>query len=425
MRTRLLFLGSVLVLVGGACTGGGPIEDDAPGSAAVPAVRDVLLVQTHDGSVTIDTSAGALLAATGGVPSLDGTVLFSTEHAAGGTDLQAIDPVTGAVVGTRHLAPTLDVRVVSERGGAVALMEPLEDGVDAWTPVPRADTTIVVADPWSDELRRYRLEGNYEPEAFSIDEGRLFLIQYLPAEAPVAYRVTVLDLGTGRVHSVFGRFKTPPERMPGVRLSQVYDPVRAQLYTLYSNRTSGYGGATYGDVMPGASTTFVHVLNLRDGWAYCAGVPRAMWDGEARDQTMAVSPDGRMLYVVDTAEGLISTMNTGTMRTMRTERMAFGEEQGVLASAAIGGDGTTLYVGSSREPDQIFAVDTAALEISGQLPASGGVGGLGLSPDGARLYALVGDEIAAIDTGSGRAYLSFPISGVEAIVGVQGPASPG
>ncbi len=56
-----------------------------------------------------------------------------------------------------------------------------------------------------------------------------------------------------------GRFKTPPQRMPGVRLGQVFDPVTSQMYTLYSNRpgayadayedtggTNPYGGASYG-----------------------------------------------------------------------------------------------------------------------------------------------------------------------------------
>ena len=145
------------------------------------------------------------------------------------------DAATGDQVSTTTIRGDLDVRVASDSGNAVALMEPLPDGVDPWTPVPRARTTIVVADPTgARDPRTYHLRGNYEPEAFSIEDSRLFLIQYLPAEAPAVYRVTVLDLADGDVYEVHGRFKTAPERMPGIRLRQVFDRTTSQLYTLYS-----------------------------------------------------------------------------------------------------------------------------------------------------------------------------------------------
>ena len=43
---------------------------------------------------------------------------------------------------------------------------------------------------------------------------------------------------------MFGRFKTPPERMPRIRLAQVYEPTSEQLYTLYTNRAAEYSPAT-------------------------------------------------------------------------------------------------------------------------------------------------------------------------------------
>ena len=166
----------------------------------------------------------------------------------------------------------------------------------------------------SDPTRRYRLIGNFEPEAFSVDDSRLFLIQYLPAEAPTSYRVTFLDLGDGTVHPVFGRFKTPPERMPGIRLAQVFDPASEQLYTLYTNRAAEHSHdpgrtSSYGE----REVSFVHVLNLRQGWAYCAGLPRALWGQPARAQAMAPSPDGRSLYIVDSMRGRIAVMDTKTL----------------------------------------------------------------------------------------------------------------
>ena len=58
------------------------------------------------------------------------------------------------------------VGVVSESGREVALVEPLPKGWDPTVPVPRARTTIVVADPnGTRDPVTYDLRGNYEPEA--------------------------------------------------------------------------------------------------------------------------------------------------------------------------------------------------------------------------------------------------------------------
>ena len=87
---------------------------------------------------------------------------------------------------------------------------------------------------------------------------------------------------------MFGRFKTPPERMPGIRLAQVFDPPTEQLYTLYTNRAAEYTQGSWADASYGErEVSFVHVLNLRKGWAYCAGLPRALWGQPARAQALA------------------------------------------------------------------------------------------------------------------------------------------
>jgi len=421
MRTRPMLL--LIALLAGACTGGGADPVAPPASSEGGGVHDVVVLQTDDGSIALDTNAGDALAGDpGAVATFDGSLLFQATADEEVTSIDTIDPLTGDRLATSSIPGELDVRVASVSGELVALMRPFPPGIDAWTPVPRAETTIVVADPATGDLRRYELEGNYEPEAFSEDDRKLFLIEYLPAEAPAVYRVMALTLATGEVRSVFAKFATPPERMPGIRLSQVYDPVKARLYTLYSNEAPAYLDSPYEEQMAG-NVTFVHVLSLRNGWAYCAGVPTRMWGGAARDQAMAVAPDGTELYIVDTAAGLMTVMDTRSLELLRTEPTALGDAEGTRASAAVSTDGTTLFVGSSSDGDAIYRVDTETLAVLGRWDAPGSVGALGLSSDGLRLYAVVDDQIAEIDPSSGAALGSCPAqTGIDAILGVHTPA---
>ncbi len=227
MRAKPYIVAATFVLVLGACTSG-PTSDRTPPAqvaAGSSPAADVLLLDTDAGPVAVSPSTGSILSGeAGAVAGPDGTRLYTTTVDGDRTVLVVRDAATDDQLSTTAVPGDLAVRVASDSGNAVALMAPLPDGVDPWTPVPRARTTIVVADPsGARPARTYHLRGNYEPEAFSVEDSRLFLIQYLPAEAPAVYRVTVLDLADGDVDEVHGRFKTPPERMPGIRLRQVFD----------------------------------------------------------------------------------------------------------------------------------------------------------------------------------------------------------
>ena len=420
MRVRMIGI-TVVLTAAVACTGSADRRDTTEGSAgSLP--EDVLVLRTQAGTVTVGSSSGVVLSA--GQPQLaapDGSRLYATVRSSGSTTLEARDSATGEVLSTTTLRGKLDARAASLTGRAVALMAPLPVGVDTTYALPRARTTIVVADPTGETAaRRYRLTGNFEPEAFSIDDTRLFLIQYLPAEAPTAYRVTFLDLGNGRVRSVFGRFKTPPERMPGIRLAQVFDPGTEQLYTLYTNRAAEYGdgqwaGSSYG----GREVSFVHVLNLRKGWAYCAGLPRALWGHPASAQAMAPSADGRFLYIVDSMRGRIAEMDTRTLEITRSERIDLGPLEQGRTSARMSADGSTLFVGDGGP--SLARIDTETLRMAGRWPLPGAVSGLALSEDGARLYAALGGRVTLVDTDTGDATATLSFGGIESILHVATP----
>jgi DNA-binding beta-propeller fold protein YncE len=422
MRARTIV--TALLMAAVACTAPDDRRDAADGS--VDAVEDVLVLGAEDGTLTVGSSSGVVLSA--GRRQLvapDGSRLYATVRSEGSTTLEARDSATGDVISTTRIRGRLDARVASLTGRAVALMPPLPLGVDTTYALPRARTTIVVADPAGEgAARRYRLIGNFEPEAFSVDDTRLFLIQYLPAEAPTAYRVTFLDLGSGRVRSVFGRFKTPPERMPGIRLAQVFDPATEQLYTLYTNRAAEYAQGSWADDPYGErEVSFVHVLNLRKGWAYCAGLPRALWGQPAAAQALAPSPDGRSLYIVDSMRGRIAEMNTRTLEITRSEPIDLGplEARGTTArtTARISADGSTLFVGDGGS--SLARIDTGTLRMIGRWSLPDDVSGLALSEDGARLYAALGGRVTVVNTDTGDATTTLAFGGVESILYVTTP----
>ncbi|HVF08769.1 MAG TPA: hypothetical protein VNC60_09340 [Actinomycetota bacterium] len=429
---------AVAVLVLAACTSAPP-SADAPAGQDRPAQdiateMPVLLATTEVGDVAIDGASGALLAGgPGTVATPGGDTMYRATAVGGDTVVSSLDPRTGATVTSTRLTGDLELAIASVSGDALALVQPAPgapSGSLPGRPVPRAFTPIVVADPRGQEPpARYRLEGNFEPEAFSIDDERLYLIQYLPAEAPAVYRVTVLDTATGEVRPVTGRFKSPPERMPGVRLGQVYDPQTSQMYTLYSNQPGAYAqgyehaGGTSHDW---PEETFVHVLNLRKGWAYCAGVPKSMWGGTAREQSLAPSPDGRWLYIVDARQGTIAVMNTRTLDVERTARvdLATTGDAGragsmVRTSVAVSRDGDTLFVASGASPGTVTAIDVTDMTIAGRWPSPLPVSGLGLSLDGSGLYVAGDGRIALFDLGTGRTSVTVPTPLIDPIVGVD------
>ena len=401
MRLKLIIVTSAVVFAAVACTGDSSPGSN-PGSAEGSVPPETLLLGTESGPLAIRVPTGSVLfERAGAVASPDGSLVFSASSRGRSTVLETFEGATGEVVSSTRIPGDLDVRVVSSSGRGVALTEPLPEGWDPQTPIPRSHTTIVVADPTgAREPRTYELRGNFEPEAFSTDDQRLFMIQHLPAETPTVYRVTVLDLRLGRVKPVFGPYKTPPERMPGTRLQQVFAPNGDQLYTLYTSTRPGY--APHGAPVPSdASVSFVHVLSLAKGWAHCVGLPRELWNQPASAQAMTASSDGTRLYIVDSVHGMVVVMDTETLEILRTEELDLRATAVTETSAKLSADGGTLYVGTGGSDSVLYAIDTTTLQVAHRWPLSGDLSGLGLSLDGMRLYAALGDHLAVLDPATG------------------------
>jgi len=385
---------AVAALAVAACT-------QAPNDAANrPVPRETLLLSTQAGPLVVQIPSGSVLFdRPGTVASLGGSWLLSATPSAGSTLLETVDGADAEPASDVRLDGTLDVRVVSESGTAVALMDPLPDGWDPEVPLPRSRSSIVVADPTGvGQPRTYDLRGNYEPEAFSTDDRQLFMIQHLPAESPTVYRVTVLDLKRGRVYPVFGPYKAPPERMPGIRLQQIISPNADQLYTLYSSARPGYA-PHHAPVPNDATVSFVHVLSLQEGWAHCVGLPRELWDRPASEQAMATSSNGRLLYIVDATLGLVTVMDTASLE-IRTAPIDLAVPGVRHTSAVVSADGSALFVGTSGELSGVTKIDTDTFEVV-RTWETDDMSGLGLSGDGERLYVAFDDRVEVMDATNG------------------------
>ena len=375
-----------------------------------------MVLGSASGVIALDAADGSIPFSGGGVPAFtDWSTVFTATPGEGTTVLRAIRTDTGQIVSTATLRGDLDVRVASQGGERVALMAPLPAGVSPWTPRPRASTNVVVADPTgSTKTMRFHLQGNFEPEAFSADGDKLFMISYVPPTRPYAYRVVSLDLGEGEVYPVFGRQKQWVDTMTGTRLMQVPAPDGAFLFTLYTNQPPGYArGFDTAQAAAGRPVAFVHTLNLDIGQAVCVGLPRALWGGNPANEALAASPADSRLYVVDSARGVIAVMSSDRLRVIQTARVDFGSPmKGAQTEAAVSHDGTSLYVSTGAA---LMRLDATSLVPTARWNLPEPVSGMGFSDDGTRLYLTVPGEIELVNPSSGHQILTIPAAGVEGI----------
>jgi hypothetical protein len=403
MRARWLVLVVALGAAMAACSQGPPRaaeEQGPPNAAALQSLRqDVVILSSGTGLTVLDPATGAVLLDAEGAPAFADWSEVVTVTRAGSTTILHAQPVaTSESASGEPISGNLTIRVVSGDGRQVALMPPPTSGTSPWTPEPRALTTIVVADPTGErEPIRFRLKGNFDPEAFSTDGRSLFLLRYVPPTAPTAYRVARLDLRTGRVHAVPTSDKSLVETMSGTRLMQIASPDGTGLYTLYTSESAaGYHAA--GDAS-GSAVAFVHTLSLDEGWAHCVGLPRELWGGNPQDEALAISPGGGLLYVVDVARGVVAVMDTQRLRTDRMTEVDFGPVGDGTTHAAVSPDGRTLIVANGT---RVVALDTETLVPERSWTTASSVTGLGFSVDGLRLYAAGLDGIEVLDPSSGH-----------------------
>ena len=277
---------------------------------------------------------------------------------------------------------------------------PLEDG---WAPevVSPDGTACALRRPGSllvargENRKRLPVGGNIQADAFTADAIGLFVLEWLPVEAPDHYRVRLMDLETGALSPLLTRNKAPvpagaEEEMRGEGRQAVLSPGRTILYTLYTHQP---GHRHTRDLIAGRRSNvhaFVHVLHLEQRWAYCLDLPHPFGEGPPEAHALAVDPTGRRLAVVDVASGSLAYADTTTLTIESVTRVPVGTGTATLAL-----DGTRTFLGAGTTVTLLQDGTNSRWTVPSPLR------GMRLNGTGDLLYAGGTDEIVWLDTASG------------------------
>jgi hypothetical protein len=334
--------------------------------------------------------------------------------------LAVLDGTTGEERSSRTIAGGTEVRAVSVDGLRVALMPASPPGASPYLPAGRERTTISIVDVGTSwEPKTLTLEGNFEPEAFSVDGGALFALEWLPPTRPDRYRVRRIEIANGAVNPVITREKQINlEEMRGEGRQQLLAPNKQTLFTLYTAQPDHVHSRDMLRRANGQSTpmvhAFVHTLGLDVGWTYCIDLPLPFGLGPTAAHTIAVAPDGGSLFVADLSTATVARVDARELKVVKVATLSGqpdpAAEKGT-ASSVVTPDGT-LYLASGSG---VIAVDGATLALKARYPIKGATAGLGLSPDGHRLYVGQAGGVAVLDTADGRQLGTIAASGFDLV----------
>jgi DNA-binding beta-propeller fold protein YncE len=253
-----------------------------------------------------------------------------------------------------------------------------------------------------------------EPDAFTQDGAGLFVLEWLPPQAPDRYRVRLLELASGAMQPLLTRNKVPvpvgaEEEMRGDGRQAVLSPDRQVLYTLYTHQPDHRHTRDLIAGRPGGAHAFVHVLQLTERWAYCLDLPHPFGEGPAEGHAVAISADGHRLAVVDVTSGSLAYADTAALTIERVVPVPAAEDS---ASLALAPDGRRVFVGAGTT---VTVLDRNTDTVIARWPVPDPIRGLALSPDAARVYAGGADEVVWLDATSGTLRGRAAVDGLTAL----------
>lgn len=310
----------------GACTGDAP----RPVIAIYVTTKDGLLVLGQDGRVV--TAPTAVAAA---VPDWSRVVRSAPDGA--GTRITVEDLGLGRVLSTVTIPGMLEPRVISLTGTDIASVTPGGAGIYGLHDPGGRERTAVVVSSSDGERARLDLPGNIEPEVFSPDASRLYVLDFTPPSKPDRYRLGVVDLRTGQMSAV-------TEQTRVSRVQRVYDARRGMLYAMCVD-----------DVDAVAS---VHCLNLVSGWAQRIDLPLPFGQDRPGAHAIALSDSGDRLVAIHSPSASVADIDPDQRVVKRISSFSATRQDG-KPGVAITSSGR-LVVGV----DTKVIVDSPRLEIA-------------------------------------------------------------
>jgi hypothetical protein len=386
-----------LLLLASACgaPAAGPLAaptGTAPGAATV----ERLVIEGELGTDVIEIASGRTVATLpSGVLAPSKDLVDHLSAGSGKTAVTGVDLAGGSVFA---VGLSGDYAFPSAYGSAPSGFSPNGQ----WLVVVSRDATesrFVVIDVARHAIANtITLGSRFTFDAIHNDGSAMYVIEH-PQPGSTAYNVRLYDLRAGSL--------SPDIIFDKATVSQ-YDPTIGLMDgTFHVSVAPTKGDWSFGLYMRPNGSPFVHALNVPGHYATCIVDLAGTWT-PASMFSMALSDDGRSLYVVDPSGGTVSVLDALTQKVARTATFATrGAGDPHAASAVISRDGSRLYASASRG---IAILQTTDLSLKGWAAADLAVRSLAISSDGARLFALTGDAVQVVDAASGRVLSQIAIS---------------
>jgi hypothetical protein len=301
---------------------------------------------------------------------------------------------------------------LSADGSTVVLVEDIPDGATTrgWSRFAIVERSLAA------EPRIVEFPGIFDFDTLSPDGSILYLAEHVPGALAGRYQVRAVDTATGRMRdAIIVDKRNVDEEMAGYPLDQEARPDGVVL-TLYR----------------GPEYPFIHALQSAEAWAVCIDLPkRGMDDGAATgDWGVVATPDGRSNLAINATLGLLVDVHPTDLTIRRTVAFEPSARRGItlakfghLDAGPVGRrvvaapDGSAVFAAGARG---IVRIDTADLTVTARSLEGTRVDAIGITPDGATIYALVrdGGRIAQIDAATGEVLGWAAGGGYDRMVGV-------
>ena len=258
------------------------------------------------------------------------------------------------------------------------------------------------------------LPGALVYDAISPDGRILYVAAHLDGAPAGGYQVRAIDLpgGVMRDAPIVDK-RNLEEAMAGWPIDQLRSPGGLVL-TLYG----------------GPDHPFIHALNTAEAWAVCIDLPAGDDDAAQRDWGLAASPDWRTVFAVNASRGIAVDIDASELVARRIVQLKTAANGSVIDLAKFGhidggpvgervvasADGSAVFAAG---PDGIVGLAAPELTVAGRFLDGTAVQGLGLTPDGRTLFALLGSgRIVALDASTGELVGEVPGEGFDRLLAV-------